>query len=149
MTLRGISPTAHLASSHEEGGGFRVRRPVGGNLRVDPFLMLDHLGPVKYGPGEAVGAPDHPHRGFETGMLDGFGWCLDRSGGTELYFPSFVCAVTYLLDGEIHHKDSNGNEGTLKPGWVQWMTAGSGIVSFSQYVHGRQYHAVLNLLWVG
>jgi redox-sensitive bicupin YhaK (pirin superfamily) len=58
--------------------------------------MLDHLGPVQYGPGEAVGAPDHPHRGFET--------------------------VTYILSGGMQHKDSQGNSGTLSPGWVQWMT---------------------------
>ena len=68
----------------------------------DPFLMLDHLGPAKYGPGEAVGAPDHPHRGFET--------------------------VTYVLSGGFEHKDSAGNRGTLSPGWVQWMTAGSGVI---------------------
>ncbi len=50
-----------------EGGGFLVRRPIGDKIGIcDPLLMLDHLGPVVYGPGEAVGAPDHPHRGFET-----------------------------------------------------------------------------------
>ena len=50
-----------------EGGGFMVRRPIGDKIDgCDPFLMMDHLGPVVYGPGEAVGAPDHPHRGFET-----------------------------------------------------------------------------------
>lgn len=87
-----------------EGGGFVVRRSIGsGELRnLDPFLMLDHLGPVHYKPGEAVGAPDHPHRGFET--------------------------VTYVLDGGFHHKDSKGNEGNLRAGWVQWMTAGRGVI---------------------
>ncbi|XP_067932542.1 uncharacterized protein [Watersipora subatra] len=87
-----------------EGGGFLVRRPVGnrGVSNVDPFIMLDHLGPVDYKPGEAIGAPDHPHRGFET--------------------------VTYVIDGGIEHKDSAGNTGILKPGWVQWMTAGRGVV---------------------
>src|SRR5437764_86252 len=51
-----------------EGAGFVVRRPLpSGNLdMVDPFLLIDEMGPVEYGPGEAVGAPDHPHRGFET-----------------------------------------------------------------------------------
>ena len=58
-----------------EGGGFLVRRPIGGKVdQCDPFLLLDHLGPVVYEAGEAVGAPDHPHRGFET--------------------------VTYLIDGK-------------------------------------------------
>lgn len=80
-----------------------VRRPIGGEEgRCDPFLMLDHMGPAEYGPGEAVGAPDHPHRGFET--------------------------VTYLVSGTMQHKDSAGNSGELKDGWVQWMTAGSGVV---------------------
>jgi len=83
------------------GAGFIVRRPIGGKISdCDPFLMLDHLGPVEYGPGEAVGAPDHPHRGFET--------------------------VTYIVEGSMQHKDSAGNSGQLKEGWVQWMTAGSG-----------------------
>ncbi len=71
-------------------------------MQVDPFLLLDHLGPVKWGPGEGIGAPDHPHRGFET--------------------------VTYLLSGGFQHKDSAGHRGTLAPGDVQWMTAGSGVV---------------------
>lgn len=71
-------------------------------IMTGQFLMLDHFGPVEYGPGEAVGAPDHPHRGFET--------------------------VTYMLQGTFEHKDSWGNEGRLGPGWVQWMTAGSGLV---------------------
>ena len=70
--------------------------------RQDPFLLLDHLGPTEWGPREAIGAPDHPHRGFET--------------------------VTYLLAGENEHKDSKGNHGRLRPGDVQWMTAGSGVV---------------------
>eukprot|EP00002_Diphylleia_rotans_P004382 TRINITY_DN13203_c0_g1_i1.p1 TRINITY_DN13203_c0_g1~~TRINITY_DN13203_c0_g1_i1.p1 ORF type:complete len:316 (+),score=77.10 TRINITY_DN13203_c0_g1_i1:73-1020(+) len=86
-----------------EGGGFEVRRPLGGGKAyIDPFLMLDHLGPKTYRPGEAVGAPDHPHRGQET--------------------------VTYLLQGSMQHRDSQGNTGNLTPGMVQWMTAGRGIV---------------------
>jgi redox-sensitive bicupin YhaK (pirin superfamily) len=71
-------------------------------MQVDPFLLLDHLGPVTWGPGEGIGAPDHPHRGFET--------------------------VTYLLSGGFQHKDSAGHAGKLNPGDVQWMTAGSGVV---------------------
>src|SRR5256885_14644921 len=60
------------------------------------------MGPVDYAPGEAVGAPDHPHRGFET--------------------------VTYVLAGEMEHEDSAGHKGKLGPGDVQWMTAGNGVV---------------------
>jgi len=71
-------------------------------MQIDPFLLLDHLGPVSWGPGEGIGAPDHPHRGFET--------------------------VTYLLSGGFQHKDSAGHAGKLTPGDVQWMTAGAGVV---------------------
>jgi redox-sensitive bicupin YhaK (pirin superfamily) len=87
-----------------EGGGFVVRRPLptDGLEDADPFLLLDEGGPVEYGPGEAVGAPDHPHRGFET--------------------------VTYVLEGAMQHEDSAGNHGVLRAGDVQWMTAGAGIV---------------------
>jgi len=93
--------TAHRQS---EGAGFIVRRPVPSQgLEVaDPFLLLDEMGPVDYAPGKAVGAPDHPHRGFET--------------------------VTYMLEGEFEHEDSAGHRGVLRPGDVQWMTAGAGIV---------------------
>jgi redox-sensitive bicupin YhaK (pirin superfamily) len=87
-----------------EGGGFSVRRPfpTARLADFDPFLLLDHLGPVNYAPGKAVGAPDHPHRGFET--------------------------VSYILEGKMQHKDSVGNSGLLSSGDVQWMTAGGGVV---------------------
>lgn len=89
-----------------EGAGFPVYRPFpqpGADTGVtDPFLMLDEMGPVHYAPGQALGAPDHPHRGFET--------------------------VTYLLDGEMEHRDSTGGGGLLRGGDTQWMTAGSGLV---------------------
>ncbi len=87
-----------------EGAGFVVHRPFPtGHLELfDPFLLLDEMGPVDYAPGEAVGAPDHPHRGFET--------------------------VTYVLEGEFEHRDSHGGHGRIGPGGVQWMTAGAGIV---------------------
>ena len=93
--------TAHRQT---EGGGFIVRRPfpTNGLNMVDPFLLLDEMGPMDYAPGKAVGAPDHPHRGFET--------------------------VTYLLSGEFTHEDSAGHKGTLRPGDVQWMTAGAGVI---------------------
>jgi hypothetical protein len=87
-----------------EGGGFVVRRPFPTTALalVDPFLLLDEMGPADYEPGEAKGAPDHPHRGFET--------------------------VTYILEGQFEHEDSAGNKGTIAAGDVQWMTAGSGVV---------------------
>jgi hypothetical protein len=85
-----------------EGGGFKVRRPAAMGSLMSPFLLLDEMGPVDYAPGKAVGAPWHPHRGFET--------------------------VTYLLQGEMEHEDSSGSKGVLTPGDVQWMTAGKGII---------------------
>lgn len=92
------------ALSTLEGGGFPVRRPfpIQGFSHFDPFLLVDHLGPVEWQPGAAIGAPDHPHRGFET--------------------------VTYVLAGENEHRDSFGNADVLKPGDVQWMTAGAGVI---------------------
>jgi redox-sensitive bicupin YhaK (pirin superfamily) len=87
-----------------EGGGFLVRRPFpkAAFSEFDPFLLLDEMGPMDVAPGEAKGAPDHPHRGFET--------------------------VTYILSGEMEHKDSRGHAGRLSAGDVQWMTAGAGVV---------------------
>ncbi|MDE2572772.1 MAG: pirin family protein [bacterium] len=92
------------APEFQEGAGFIVHRPFPTARldHLDPFLLLDEMGPVVYGKGQAIGAPDHPHRGFET--------------------------VTYLLDGEMQHRDSAGHAGGLHPGDVQWMTAGAGVV---------------------
>lgn len=87
-----------------EGAGFPVNRPLpsAGLELLDPFLLLDEMAPVEVSPGKAIGAPAHPHRGFET--------------------------VTYILQGEVEHRDSMGNHGIVGPGDVQWMTAGDGIV---------------------
>jgi redox-sensitive bicupin YhaK (pirin superfamily) len=117
-----------ITSHHQlEGGGFTVRRPFPSAAvpLVDPFLLLDELGPVDYPPGEALGAPDHPHRGFET--------------------------VSYILDGELEHEDSAGHRGELRAGDVQWMTAGAGIVhsempSRALRERGRRVHGFQ--IWV-
>lgn len=87
-----------------EGGGFKVRRPFPTQYvdHIDPFLLLDEMGPADYAPREAVGAPSHPHRGFET--------------------------VTYLMSGAMVHEDSIGTRAVIKNGGVQWMTAGSGVI---------------------
>jgi quercetin 2,3-dioxygenase len=100
-------PVTRLVTAHSqlEGAGFPVRRPFPGEVpetEADPFLLLDHLGPIEYGPGEAKGAPWHPHRGFET--------------------------VTYIIDGVVQHHDSTGGGGLITNGATQWMTAGSGIL---------------------
>jgi quercetin 2,3-dioxygenase len=102
-SIRSIQRT-YPAIRTTEGGGFVVHRPFPTRMLMDfdPFLLLDEMGPVDYAPGEAKGAPDHPHRGFET--------------------------VTYMLDGQFAHRDSAGHSGTLRAGDVQWMTAGAGVV---------------------
>ena len=97
-SVKSIVPTHTVL----EGGGFQVRRPVAMGSLMSPFLLLDEMGPVNYGPKQAIGAPSHPHRGFET--------------------------VTYMLQGSMQHADSAGNSGDLNPGDVQWMTAGRGII---------------------
>jgi quercetin 2,3-dioxygenase len=110
-----------------EGEGFQVRRPFPGvELSLaDPFLLLDHMGAVEYGPGEAKGAPWHPHRGFET--------------------------VTYMIDGAFEHTDSIGGGGLITDGATQWMTAGAGILHSEvppqdMVAKGGLFHGVQ--LWV-
>ena len=99
-TIARVIPSVHTL----EGGGVQIHRafPIPQIEDIDPFLLLDRMGPIDYRPGDSIGFPDHPHRGFET--------------------------VTYLLSGQMQHKDSFGNSGLLNPGDVQWMTAGSGLV---------------------
>jgi quercetin 2,3-dioxygenase len=86
-----------------DGAGVKLTRVLSQPLqrRLDPFLMLDAFGtdnPDDY----IAGFPDHPHRGFET--------------------------VTYMIAGQMRHRDSAGHEGLLSDGGVQWMTAGHGVI---------------------
>jgi len=87
-----------------DGAGVAIHRAFPNHhlSELDPFLLLDHMGPMHLKPSEAAGFPAHPHRGFET--------------------------VTYMLHGEFKHRDSFGHAGIIGPGDVQWMTAGSGLV---------------------
>jgi len=110
-----------------EGEGFPVRRAFAGvDLRVlDPFVHMDQMGEVDYGPGEPKGTPWHPHRGFET--------------------------VTYMIDGQMAHSDSHGGGGLIGDGDTQWMTAGSGILHIETppehlVTTGGLFHGVQ--LWV-
>jgi redox-sensitive bicupin YhaK (pirin superfamily) len=109
MTAQTVSTTRSLARvipavATLEGGGFLVHRPLPTRAveQVDPFLLLDEMGPMDHGPGEAEGAPDHPHKGFEL--------------------------ITYLLAGEMEHLDSHGNHGVLRAGDAQYMLGGAGLV---------------------
>ena len=101
-SLRTIS-NVYAGMPTTDGAGVKLTRMVGTPEldQVDPFLMLDRMDtddPDAY----IAGFPDHPHRGFET--------------------------VSIMLEGQMRHWDSVGNEGVLKPGDVQWMTAGRGII---------------------
>jgi redox-sensitive bicupin YhaK (pirin superfamily) len=102
----GLRSASRVIRSHpaQPAPGLDVLRPFPGPQLdyASPFLMLDHFGPDRIRPGEAGGLNPHPHRGFET--------------------------VTFLFQGAMEHHDSSGGPGLLKPGSVQWMTAGSGIV---------------------
>ena len=87
-----------------EGAGVRLLRsffPQESNL-YDPFLLFDHFAFNDPTEGPIRGFPTHPHRGIET--------------------------VTYMLEGNVQHRDSLGNSGIIGPGDVQWMTAGGGIL---------------------
>jgi redox-sensitive bicupin YhaK (pirin superfamily) len=85
-------------------GGFSVRRvlPAGGQQTVGPFIFFDHMGPATFAPGDGVDVRPHPHIGLAT--------------------------VTYLFAGEFMHRDSLGTAQLIRPGDVNWMVAGRGIV---------------------
>jgi len=87
-----------------EGGGFEVQRvlPTPQLAALDPFLLFDHLPLKDNGPGEAIGAPEHPHAGFQT--------------------------IGAVLVGSNEHRDSRGNRAVVHAGGVQWMVAGSGVM---------------------
>ena len=115
------------APSGFEGEGFPVRRAFAGVPveELDPFVHMDQMGSVDYGPGEPLGTSWHPHRGFET--------------------------VTYMLDGTIQHQDSHGGGGVITDGATQWMTAGGGILHIETppealVVSGGLFHGLQ--LWV-
>jgi redox-sensitive bicupin YhaK (pirin superfamily) len=110
-----------------EGEGFPVRRAFAGVdlADLDPFIHMDQMGEVDYGPGEPKGTPWHPHRGFET--------------------------VTYIIDGEFEHADSHGGGGNITNGDTQWMTAGGGVLHIEKPTEelvrtGGVFHGVQ--LWV-
>jgi redox-sensitive bicupin YhaK (pirin superfamily) len=109
------------------GDGFTVRRllPSAARRMVGPFIFVDHMGPVQLSPGHGLDVRPHPHINLAT--------------------------VTFLFEGEILHRDSLGSEQPIRPGAVNWMTAGRGIAhsertpgsqrSVGPLVHGMQ-------LWV-
>jgi hypothetical protein len=88
-------------------GGFSVRRilPYAKRRMVGPFIFLDHMGPAQFAAGQGMDVRPHPHIGLAT--------------------------VTYLFEGEIHHRDTLGTSLAISPGAVTWMTAGRGIATLS------------------
>ncbi|MDB5507818.1 MAG: Pirin domain protein [Hyphomicrobiales bacterium] len=117
MTPRRLTAIHKSPPAHWVGDGFHVQ-PLFGPLAfgqdVSPFLMLDYAAPHEFPPRrKPPGVGVHPHRGFET--------------------------VTIVYDGEVEHRDSAGNSGTIGPGDVQWMTAGAGVLH--EEFHSREHAA--------
>ena len=95
-------------------GGFFVRRllPFAKRRNVGPFVFFDHLGPATLAPGTGIDVRPHPHIGLAT--------------------------VTFLYDGAMDHRDSIGSVQTIRPGAVNWMTAGRGIVHSERTPHDER-----------
>jgi hypothetical protein len=97
-------------------GGFEVGRllPFAARRMVGPFIFLDRMGPAGFAPGipRSVDVRPHPHIGLST--------------------------LTYLFEGEIMHRDSVGSEQAIRPGEVNWMTAGRGITHSERFEHARR-----------
>jgi len=116
---------SHVIGSRERDlGGFVVRRvlPSEGRQMVGPFIFFDHLGPTQFAPGYGIDVRPHPHIALAT--------------------------VTYLFSGSLEHRDSLGNIREIRPGDVNWMSAGRGIAHSErtppaarvsgEHVHGIQ-----------
>jgi hypothetical protein len=114
---------------------FRVRRLLPSRARrlIGPFIFFDHMGPAELAPGDGLDVRPHPHIGLAT--------------------------VTYLFEGEIVHRDSLGSNQPIRPGEINWMTAGRGIVHSERTgselrrvgskVHGLQLWVALPLAHEG
>ncbi len=118
-----------LDSQVHDLGGFSVRRVIPHRLarHIGPFVFFDHIGPADFPAGKGIDVRPHPHIGLAT--------------------------VTYLFNGAIRHRDSLDNDQTIRPGDVNWMTAGRGIVhsertpdaerESGQHMHGIQIWVAL------
>ncbi len=98
-----ITPAIYPAVAATEGAGVRIQRAIGtSHLRhLDPFLLLDYFNNTN-AQDYLAGFPSHPHRGFIT--------------------------FTYMLDGQMEHRDSMGHRGVIGPGDAQWMKAAHGVI---------------------
>jgi quercetin 2,3-dioxygenase len=113
--MKQLSKVFRAAEGHWVGDGFPVRTMFSYGTHgadISPFLLLDYAGPTEFSPSsQPRGVGQHPHRGFET--------------------------VTIVYQGEVEHKDTAGNQGSIGPGDVQWMTAAKGILH--EEMHGRAF----------
>ena len=102
--LRAAGVVLVVVGRERDLGGFSVRRilPALGRRMVGPFIFYDHFGPIAFAPGQGMDVRPHPHIALAT--------------------------ISYLFDGEIVHRDSLGFHQPIRPGDVNWMTAGHGIV---------------------
>jgi redox-sensitive bicupin YhaK (pirin superfamily) len=126
-----MSGSAHVSIKpqlHDLGDGFVVRRMLPSMQRrtVGPFVFFDHIGPVEMTPGRGVDVRPHPHIGLST--------------------------MTYLFDGVFTHRDSTGVTQDIRPGEVNWMTAGRGVAHSErtpalERAQGHRMHGVQ--FWVG
>src|SRR5271170_3725126 len=100
----GVIESLITPRTRDLGDGFMVRRALPASQRrlIGPFIFFDQMGPARFAPGQGLDVRPHPHIGLAT--------------------------VTYLFDGEIIHRDSLGTVQPIRPGEVNWMTAGRGIV---------------------
>lgn len=112
-----------IAPRQHDVGGMKVRRvlPFARRRSVGPFVFLDHIGPTTFAPGAGLDVDPHPHIGLAT--------------------------ITWLFEGALDHRDSTGAIKTIRPGAVNWMTAGRGVVHSertpaAERTAGRRLHGV-------
>ncbi|MEW5313124.1 MAG: hypothetical protein WDW38_004715 [Sanguina aurantia] len=120
-------PTLIEGKVHDLGDGFRVRRLLPALLarHVGPLVFFDHIGPAVFEAGNGMDVRPHPHIGLAT--------------------------ITWLFDGAIRHRENLGSLTDIRPGEVNWMTAGNGIVHSErtppqEREHGQTLHGIQ--LWV-
>ena len=127
-TLRRMNEPLAIEGRPRDIGGFEVRRVLPSVVRrtVGPFVFFDHMGPATLEPAHGMDVRPHPHIALAT--------------------------ITYLFEGAIHHRDSLGSSRTIRPGDVNWMVAGRGIVHSErtppdERAHGGPVHGLQT--WVG
>lgn len=117
------SSTPQLIETHfKDVGGIPVRRALPGKVRrtIGAWCFLDHIGPAEQKPGAELNVGPHPHIGLQT--------------------------FTWMIEGEIRHRDSLASDLVIRPGQVNLMTAGHGIAHSEEYEQGRILHAAQ--LWI-